>query len=310
MQAIFDVVLPVFAIILSGYLAGHFKILGPDSAEALNRFVFYFALPPLLFLSTARVDVAEILRWPFLTAYVAGSLGTGAIAIAGARYLFGLRDPAAVVLHGLTAVFANTGYLGIPLFLAAFGEARLLPAVVATVATNVLLIGIAIAVVEGVRDTGRSRLAAGLRGLGAAAMSPIFLAPAAGITVSMIGFDLPGPVARFAELLGATAGPGALFALGLSLVGRSLAEQMGELSWLVALKLLVHPLLTWVLVTYVVEVEPFWAQSAVLLAAMPSGALVYVLAQQYGIYVQRSSAAILVTTILSVLTLSFLLVRM
>ena len=49
MGALINVVLPVFGIILTGYLAGRFKALGSDSAAAINRFVFYFALPAALF---------------------------------------------------------------------------------------------------------------------------------------------------------------------------------------------------------------------------------------------------------------------
>ncbi|NJN47244.1 MAG: hypothetical protein HC808_13045 [Candidatus Competibacteraceae bacterium] len=54
MQELFNIVLPVFCIILTGYLARHFDVLGETSAEALNRFVYYIAIPPLLFLTTAR----------------------------------------------------------------------------------------------------------------------------------------------------------------------------------------------------------------------------------------------------------------
>ncbi len=307
MQAVFDIVLPVFAIILSGFLAGRFGLLGTASAEALNRFVFYFALPPLLFLSTARVEISDILYAPFLAAYFGGLILTAALAYGGARSLFGLCRVETIVLHIMATVFANTAYLGIPLFLAAFGEPRLLPAIVATVFTNVILIGLATAAIEygrhGHHGTGTALARAGL----AVVKSPIFLAPAAGILASAVGLVIPRPVANFAELLGATAGPGALFALGLSLVGRSLNTGWAELGWIVALKLVVHPMLTLVLVTYVISMDPFWAKSAVLLAAMPTGALVFVLAQNYDIYVQRASATIVATTVLSVVTLSSIL---
>ena len=53
--------------------------------------------------------------------------------------------------------------------------------------------------------------------------------------------------------------------------------------------------------------DPLWAASAVILAALPTGSLVFVLATQYGVYVQRATAAILVSTVLSVVTLSVLL---
>jgi len=310
LQPVFDIVLPVFAIILAGYLAGRLGLLGTASAEALNRFVFYFALPPLLFISTARVDADDLLRGQFVAAYLGGLLLTFVLGLAGARFLFGHRGREMAAMHGMAAVFANTGYVGIPLYLAAFGPERLLPAVLATVATNLVLVGCVTAIIE----TGRHREAGLVAALGhaaaAVARSPLFLAPVAGILMGSLGLGhwLPQPVVNFCELLGSTAGPSALFALGLSLVGRSLNVDWAELGWIVALKLAVQPLLTLALVTYVFALDPFWAKSAVLLAAMPSAALVFVLAQTYDIYVQRASAAIVATTVLSMLTLSWLLV--
>lgn len=308
MNAIIDVILPVFGIILAGFLAGRFRVLGADSAEALNRFVYYFALPPLMFLSTARVPIDEIFRWSFLSAYLLGAIIAAAIAVVGAATIFGLRRGEVLSLHALTAMHANTGYLGIPLFLAAFGENGILPAVITTAATNTILIALAIAVIETTRSGDGGWVRAARRSLAAILTSPLLIGPAAGIAASALSLAVPSPIERFLDLLGATAGPGALFALGLALVGRSLAEQVGELTWLVAIKLLLHPLVTWLLVAFVIPVDPEWGRAAVLLAAMPTGALVYVLSQQYGIYVQRSSATILVTTILSVLTLSVLFI--
>jgi len=70
MDAIINVVIPVFGVILTGYLAGRLKLLGPESAAALNRFIFYFALPPALFIFTARAPVEKIFNWPFIGAFV------------------------------------------------------------------------------------------------------------------------------------------------------------------------------------------------------------------------------------------------
>lgn len=69
MQAILNVVLPVFGLILAGVLAGRFQLLGQDSSEALNRFVYFFALPAVLFVGMARVPVEKSANLPFLGAY-------------------------------------------------------------------------------------------------------------------------------------------------------------------------------------------------------------------------------------------------
>ena len=120
METLVEVAFPVFAIVLTGYLAGQFGILGAQSAAALNCFVYYFALPPVLFVFTARAPITEILNWPFIAAFLGGTTLTLIVALAGGRFVFG-HDTPRLAMHGLTAVFANTAYMGIPLFLTAFG---------------------------------------------------------------------------------------------------------------------------------------------------------------------------------------------
>ena len=72
MNVVVNVAIPVFAIMLAGYLAGRFRLLGTDASSALNTFVYWFALPPVLFLSMARVPFEQIFNWPFLWAYIIG----------------------------------------------------------------------------------------------------------------------------------------------------------------------------------------------------------------------------------------------
>jgi predicted permease len=307
MQAVFDVVLPVFGLILVGYLAGRFGLLGPESSEALNRFVYYFALPALLFVGMARVPVAQVFNLPFLGAFLGGIAIVFAIALVVARFAFPGRA-AARALNGLSAVFANTGYMGIPLFLTAFGPDGTLPAVIATVALGAIVMGAGVIMIELDLSAGgglRKALGDVARGV---ALNPLLIGPVAGIAWSAAGLRLPVPVATFCDLLGAAAGPSALFAIGLFLATRSLAALMGgrravEVVWLMVLKLAGQPLATWWLAG-LFGLDPFWSDSAVILAALPTGALVFVLASQYGLYVERASAMILASTVVSVVTLS------
>ena len=112
MDALINVVLPVFGIILTGYLAGRFEALGPDLAAALNRFVFYFALPTALFVITARAPIDKIFNWPFIGAFIGGALLTLLIALIVGRFWFHHRDVATLNMVGLTAGWGNVGYNG------------------------------------------------------------------------------------------------------------------------------------------------------------------------------------------------------
>lgn len=307
MDALVNVAVPVFGLVLTGWLAGRLGVLGEASAVALNRFVYFFALPALLFAFTARAPLARTLNWPFLGAFLGGVAISLVVALAADRLWF-RNPPAEAALAGLSAVFANTAYMGVPLLLTAYGAGGALPAIVATLATTTLLIGGTIAFIEALRAEGPS-LGRIIRQVAAVIVrNPLLVAPFLGIAVAGSGLALPKPASNYLDLLAAAAGPAALFALGLSLVGRRLAGNASEIAWLTGLKLLVHPAATWLLVTYVFTLDRQWATAAVVLAALPVGALVFVVAQQYDVYVERASAAVVATTALSVVTVSLLLI--
>ncbi len=304
--AVLDVVLPIFGIILAGYLCGRFGLLGQASSEALNSFVYYVALPALFFVSMARVPVADVFNLPFLAAYGGGAAIVALLSLPVSRFAFG-NGLGPSGLHALGAVFSNTGYMGIPLLMTAFGTEATLAAIIATVLNGAVIMAIGIAVIEAdlARGQGLARIVGDVA-LGVA-KSPLVVSAVAGIAASAAGATLPQPLATFCDILGAAAPPCALFAIGLFLVGRSITRGLGEVTWLTALKLVVQPAVTWVIAVPLLGLDPLWAAAAVTLAALPTGSLVFVLASQYGVYVQRATATILVSTIVAVVTLSVLL---
>jgi predicted permease len=306
LESVINVVLPVFGIILAGYLAGVFGVLGEASSEAINRFVFYVAMPVLLFHSLAGVETARIVNGPFLAAYGGGQAITLVLALAFAKAAHRARL-ADASLYAFTAIFANTGYLGIPLAALAFGEAGVLPAIVATAFQSAVFVAVAAALVETDLGKGAGAAAVARHVALAVAHNPLFVAPVAGMAWSLLGLALPAPVDAFCRFLGSAAGPSALFAIGLFLVGKPFARSAKEVASLSAFKLFVQPLVTALLALALIEVEPPWAKMAVVLAALPAGANCFVLATHYGIAVERTSAAILATTAGGVVTLAALL---
>ncbi len=305
MHAIVTVILPVFGIMLAGFIAGRVRLLGEASSDALNRFVYYVALPALFFVSLARVPVGEVFDAPFLAAFGGGLLGTFGIAMLVGAFAFPNRL-AALALHGLCAVFSNTGYLGIPLLLITFGEAGTLPGIISTVIMGTVVMGTGIILIEADFSQGRGPAKIVGSVLLGVARSPLILAAAAGLLVSALGLPLPAPLATFGDLLGAAASPCALFAIGLFLAGQKITTGLREIGWLAAVKLVLQPAITWWLAFRVLPMDETWAAAAVVQAALPTGTLVFVLAQRHGIFVQRASATIMVSTVASVVSLSLL----
>ena len=306
MDALINVVLPVFGIILTGYLAGRLGVLGPDSAAALNSFVFYFALPPALFIFVARAPVDKIFNWPFIGAVFFGFMLTLLIALVIGRAWFH-HNWATLTVIGLATIWGNGVYMGLPLLLTAYGPNAALPAIITALIQLLLFLSSAIAILDGMRASG-SPLQVASQLFRTLARNPLVVAPLLGILVSATGVHLPKALTNYLDLLAASVGPAALFAIGLSLVGRKLIGNVTEVLWLAALRVIINPILTLILVTYVFALDPLWSKAAVILSAMPIGANPYVIAQQYKLHVETLSSAVIVSTAISVVTIFFLLI--
>ena len=307
MTAVVDAVLPVFALIGIGYLAAARGVLDGTVTDALNRFVVWLALPALLFAATARMTFADIDHPGFALASGSAMAATFALSMAldrrrGKR----LADRA---IEGLDAAYANSGFLGIPLGLALFGNAILPALVISVLLTACLLFAFAIVLIEldlatvapGARaGTLRATLS---RTLSSLVRNPLLVAPVAGGAWAATGLPLPLPVDRFLGLLGAAASPCALVTIGLFLFQQRERADRSEVARLVGLKLVAHPLLT-LAFAWLVPMPKAWFETALLLAALPTGTGPFMLAKLYGREAAATSQAILVSTVLSVATVS------
>ena len=303
MEPIFNVVLPVFGIIAAGYVAGRRGLLGEASSEALNRFVYWVALPVLLFKAMATVEIGTVVKADFLIGFMLSLAAVWAASMLLARFAFG-RGLAEATMHGMNTVYGNAGYMGIPLALATYGAEAVFPAIFITVIYTALIVGAAIVMIE--IGTGKSdRLGPVLRKVFLALIrNPMLIAPVLGLLWAMSGLPLPAPAETFCTILGAAAGPCALFAIGLFLVGKPLREGLGEVTVMTFVKLAVQPLVTALFMIWLFPVDPLWAKVAILMATLPTGAGSFVLSLSYGLYVQRTSSVILISTIASVATIS------
>ena len=299
---VFGAVLPVFGLVACGYLAGRFQIVTQASSQALNQFVYAFALPAMLFIAVYRGSLEEILSGAFLLAVIGATLGTALVgyfvsSLSGA-------SPAESTMRALNASFANTGDLGIPLVSVAYGERAALPAALATVATNIVSFALAIVCLELFVNPRRGGVRRALRGV---AMSPLIWPIALAVVLVALRVQVPIPVERFATLLAAAAGPCALFAIGLFVSQLSIRAGAAA-SWQTsALKLVLHPLLMAALAFWLLPVDPFWAKVAVVCAALPLGATAFVLAQRYQLLEAETSTGAVVSTAASILTVSLVM---
>ena len=295
--------LPVFGLVLCGWVAGRTGLVGAESSDALNQFVYYFALPAMLFAAVARGSLAQIFNLPFLAGVVVATLACAVAGFALSAWVSG-GSPQEHTLRSLNASFSNTGYLGIPLVTVTYGPEAALPAAMATVATNVMLFAASLTLLE-LFDRRHSAHGRGIAlALLGTARSPLIWPIALAIALVAADLTLPVPVMRLADLLAGAAGPGALFALGLFVSRQSMREGMATAAPGVALKLVLHPLIAAAIFYGLLSVDPLWAKVAVVGASLPLGATAFVLAQRYKVLEVETSCSAVLSTALSVLTVS------
>jgi predicted permease len=306
MDIIFGIILPVFGTLGLGYAAARHGAFDEAANRGLSLFVFNFALPLMLFRAIAQAELPAAMPWGYLLSYYIGAFGVYALAMAGGRLLFGRRLDEQAVL-GLGAGFSNTGMLGIPLVMTAYGPQAALPLFVMIACHSLLMLPPTTALIEAARGA-REGLGPMLAKLTKSVLAtPIIWGLSCGLGFALLGIEIPGPLDAVAKGLGSAATPCALFALGASLTRYRLGGNLREPALLVALKTVVQPLIVWLLATRVFEVPPLWVATGVLLAALPAGITPYLFAQRYGACPSTVASAVFLSTLVSVATLSALL---
>lgn len=300
MLAIFLKTLPFFALIGLGYWAGRTRFFTAEATAYLTKFVFYFALSAMLFRFSANLSLAEVWDTRLVAAYLWGTAFVYGIAtIVG--FLRRL-DVATVAIEAQCAAIGNTGFLGVPMLVLLFGPEAVGPVLLALSVDLVIFSSLIVILITGSRDGQISLRMFRTIGLGLI-KNPMIVAIVLGFAWSGLSIPIPDPMNDFLAILGGAATPGALFAIGASLATKS-AERMHIAGWLSFCKLVLHPLFVAIAALLLFGVDPFKAGVIISAAALPVAGNVYILAQHYGVAPQRVSAAILVSTALSIVTVS------
>lgn len=292
--------LPFFAIVGLGYGAGRAGFFPPEATAFLTRFVFYFALSAMLLRFSANASLGEFWDWTFVLAYFCG---TALVWITGFAVALARRQGVAeAAVEAQCCAIGNIGFLGFPMLALLLGEAAIGYIVVMLAVDLIVFSSLIVILITGSREgrLGPAVLRTVGRGL---VTNPMILSIGLGLALSGGGVAMPAPVNDFLILLGAAATPGALFAIGASLAAAS-AERLVVAGWLSLAKLVLHPALVAVFALLVLPVEPYAAGVMIASASLPVAGNIFMLAQHYGVAPLRVSAAILVSTAASIVTVS------
>src|ERR1700680_3959013 len=191
MSAVLNSALPIFALILTGFICGHFGVFDRRAPDKLNRFAFYLALPSLMFVAMSKITPDQVRQFGFVGAFSGGFAVSFAAAFAISR--FRGRRVANASIEGLDAGYSNVGFMGIPMCLLVFGPESAPVLIIATLFTACVLFLFAIVVIEVDLQKGATFWSTGAKVFLSLLTSPLLIAPVAGLCIGLSGLKVPAP---------------------------------------------------------------------------------------------------------------------
>ena len=303
MLAILNVILPVFALMALGNLAVRFRLFPQEGVRGLVMFVNNFATPCLLFQALATADFSTTFNLQVIGPFYVGAVSVFTLGAIFSVKFFGNR-PGEGVASGFSAMFTNTVLIGVPIMSRAYGPGAL-PTTFSIIAFHAsVLITMGMIVMEVARRDGAPMHKVMWTAFLRIISNPLLWGIVLGALVNVSGIKLIEPAQAFIAMMAAAVTPAALFGLGGALNDYKLSESWAQSLTMSLLKLIVQPVIAWIIMVPILHVDHEYARYGVLLAAMPTGINAFVFASYYNRSVNVATNTILISTVLSVLTVS------
>jgi malonate transporter len=295
-----DLVLPVFAVIVTGWLAGQLGYISRSLADGLVHFAYNVAMPALLFVTVAQEPARHLLEWRFLLAFGGGSILCFVLVLMAVRVGWG-RDLRSGTMFGMSAAMTNTGFVALPVLHAIYGQPAVLPAAIATLFVAAVMFPLNVVLLE-IRSGQHGSSASATLLAKQIVLNPMVLSTTLGLIWTIAGLPLPAPMVAYLNIFAGALTPCALFAIGLGLSLDGLRSNLAASAVLAAVKLVIMPLVVYGLCV-AVGLNPLYTVAAVVCGAVPTAKTVYILAGEYKVEEPLVASTVSMTTLLSVVTL-------
>lgn len=308
MSAVLHDVLPVFLLILAGYLIALTGLMKADAGEALGEFVFRVAVPVLLFRTIALAKLGGGTPLTLWIAYFSGVAVAWTVGHLVATLLFG-RDRRIGVIAGVSSAFANNVFIGLPLVERVVGpEGIVAVSVLLAVHLPLMMIAGTVLMEQAVRretgEAGRGILAVIRQTIVNLVQNPLVIGLVAGSVLHATGLALPAILDTLTAQVAGIAGPAALISLGMALRRYGVSGNIGLATVIAALKLLLLPASVWAS-CHLLGLSPQWTAAMVLTSSVPTGVNAWLIANRFGAGQGLAASAITLSTLLGVVTVTF-----
>jgi len=303
MIEVLNLALPFFGLIIIGFACGKIKQI-PDTALGwMNFFIVYVSLPALFYRILSQTPLEQLAQVDFIIATTLSTFWVFAMAFAiGIAVTKGRIDRSTIA--GLAGAYGNIGYMGPGLALSTLGPTAAVPVALIFCFDTLLLFSLVPFMMALASPDKKSIGSVALEVAKRIGTNPLVIASVLGILSAAIHFQPPVAIEKLMLFLSNASAPCALFTLGVTVALRPLKKVPWEMPVLTTVKLIIHPIVVFVILSAFGPFDRMWVDTAVLMAALPPALNVFVFARQYDTWVEQASTAVLVGTVVSVLTLT------
>lgn len=302
MDLILKSLVPIAFVIALGWFVGWRKIIDPRHGPQFATYILSISFPCLLLVKTATSDIDDLINYRFIGGFALGLLGMYLLMFIVNLFIY-RRSISDSCQSTFMCSFPNMAFMGIPIFMALFGEQSLVSIVIGNIVTSLAMIPITVAVLEITKEvTVKTKVTDMVLKV---FTKPLVLAPMIGCIISALNLQLPSLALESLKMVGSTTSGISLFTLGLIMSAEKVNISRYMLSNIFC-KNLIQPLLMWGIVAYLGITSP-WAEQAILLCAMPSAITATMFAVKYDVIKEEASSSAVVSTLFSLLTVALVM---
>jgi predicted permease len=301
---IVEMVLPVLAPVLVGWLAVRLKLLAVGDAKALTSAYLYIFLPALIVGHLAKQNLAALFDRPFILATVALMLGIYGFILLLHRFVW-RRPLGDSVMAAFACAKFNAVVVGLPLLLIAIGKQAIVAVLINLVIGYFTILPLTLFLLEvakaGESEEGIQVAAVVGRAMRHTIFDPLILATLLGIAIAALHLTLPGWLDETLIALSGAAIPVPLVAVGMTISGAAFTAGIGEVLWVSAVRVIASPLLA-IGAARAFGLSPVYSIALVISFSLPTAKMAFAVAESHGVY-ERAMAAIVTVTTLSMLVM-------
>ncbi len=307
MPSVATLALPFFGLIFLGFFCGKLTRYPEEGLRWMNFFIVYVALPCLFYKLIAVTPFDQLSNWRFIFGTSISTFSAFALSFGIGLWFSGgaIREAA---IQGTLGGYSNVGYMGPGLTLAALGTAASVPTALIFVFDCALMFTLVPLLMALAGEEKRGIAHTIWTIIVRVFTHPFNIATIVGVIAAYFRYEAPPALDTMISYLRNAAAPCALFTLGVTVALRPMRRVSPEVPIHLLVKLVIHPLIVWSVLSLIGNFEPVWIYAAILMASLPPALNVFVMANQYRTYVEMASTGILLGTIVSVATVTGLLI--